>query len=215
MSDLVVEIKWQPHVFFVGCSLEISTWHSAGYVVAKSLQDPSVGAANADVETLASKFGIGFDPWVCREFGWGVPRHLPIIWHGDGKTYEGNCITSIICTAPWWLPCALRWLSSHICFRFAHHRREFHGSKNDMILALISKPLNTYFICISDSHSFPHFIPCLSCCHATLRRRCVTFVPRWQREQLLIPGWSQRIDGKSICIGSVVAGCFFWHNVSS
>ena len=37
--------------------------------MAKSLQDPSVGAANADVETLASKFGIGFDPWVCREFG--------------------------------------------------------------------------------------------------------------------------------------------------
>lgn len=35
--------------------------HPESYVVAKSLQDPSVGAANADVETLASKFGIGFE----------------------------------------------------------------------------------------------------------------------------------------------------------
>ena len=179
--------------FFVGCSLEISTWHSAGYVVAKSLQDPSVGAANADVETLASRFGIGFDPWVCREFGWGARApSTNLTWRWENIWRKLHYIYHLYCSlmiALW--HCTLRLLSSHICFRFAHHRGEFHGSKNDMILALIiSKPLSTYFICISDSHSFPHFIPCLSCRHATLRRRCVTFVPRWQREQLLIPGES-------------------------
>ena len=47
--------------------------------MAKSLQDPSVGAANADVETLASRFGIGFDPWVLQRFWVGAPGHLPII----------------------------------------------------------------------------------------------------------------------------------------
>ena len=160
--------------------------------MAKSLQDPSVGAANADVETLASRFGIGFDPWVFAEIlggGTRVPSNS-LTWQWHWKKYEGNDIYHLYCT--WWLHCALRLLSSHLCFSFAHHRREFHGSKNDIgpyqqaYASLKIRILPLSLTLIASRISYPAF-------HAITehyRRRCATFVPHWQREQLLIPGES-------------------------